>query len=120
MQKKNQLKRTYIESWKEKGVYQIRNTVNQRILVAGSLNLTAAQNRFNFGLERCLHTNDALMQDLRTHGADKFVFEVLETIKKNEDETHDYAFELEMLLKKWVEKLYPFGEKGYNSLPKKL
>lgn len=120
MQKRNQLKRTYIESWKEKGVYQIRNTANQRILVAGSLNLTAARNRFSFGIERVHHTNEALMEDFRQYGADKFVFEVLEEIKKNEDQTHDYAFELETMLKKWIEKLSPFGEKGYNSPPRKL
>jgi len=45
---------------------------------------------------------------------DKFVFEILEVVKTRDDSDFKLSDELALLEEIWLEKLQPFGEKGYN------
>ncbi len=100
------------------GVFQIVDTVNGKIFVGSSLDLNAMFNRIRFQLFAGAHTNKALEADWRQHGAAKFRFEVLEELFPREDANYDYVADLETLEDLWLEKLEPYGEKGYNE-PKK-
>jgi hypothetical protein len=111
---KRELKRQYKERVKTAGVFQVKNTANGRMLLGSSLNLDGPLNGHKFMLTIGTHRNEALQKDWNTYGSDKFVFEVLEVVKVKDDPHFNVEDELTLLEEIWVEKLQPFGERGYN------
>ncbi len=110
-----ELKREYKERKKPAGVFQIKNTVNGKILLGSSLNLEGPLNSHRFMLSTGAHRNPGLQKDWNTYGPDKFVFEILEVVKESTDPNFDVGDELTLLEQIWIEKLQPFGERGYNT-----
>ena len=98
------------------GIYQIRNLVNGKVFVDSSVNLTAILNRQEFALKANGHKNKQLQADWNEFGAENFTFEILEEIVQREN--LDIKAELEFLEDLWLEKLQPFGDKGYNERKK--
>ncbi|HEV8591361.1 MAG TPA: GIY-YIG nuclease family protein [Pyrinomonadaceae bacterium] len=115
---KKAAKLEYKASRRPMGVFQIRNLVNEKIYVGSSLDLTAMFNRIRFQLFAGAHMNKALETDWRNLGSDKFAFEVLEEIFPRKDPNYDYAADLETLEDLWLEKLEPYGDRGYNEKKK--
>ncbi|MDT3427024.1 hypothetical protein J2Z22_002558 [Paenibacillus forsythiae] len=119
-QKKKELASAYVQSFRPMGVYQIRNVKNGKILVLGSMDLTGARNRLEFMRQSNLNNIHELKQDWNEYGGDSFVFEELDQIKPREEilndrsELNEYQEEVDALLELWIEKLQPFGDKGYN------
>ncbi len=113
MDRKKELKQQYKEIKTEAGVYQIRNTKNQKIFLVATPNLKTMNGR-HIELQRGGHRNSKLQEEWNQFGEETFVFEVLEVLKENEEGFFDKGDELKKLEKKWLEKLQPFGEKGYN------
>jgi hypothetical protein len=60
------------------------------------------------------HRNDELQRDWNKFGPENFVFEILEVVKPSSAPDFDLNDELTLLEKIWIEKLQPFGERGYN------
>jgi hypothetical protein len=117
---KKELKFQYKHTPRPMGVYQIKNNANGKVLVASSLNLDSRQNRFQFEVKNGSISNNRQMKQEWAHdGAESFSFEVLEQLEPSDDMQHDYRDELADLEKKWLEKLQPYGERGYNRLPEK-
>jgi hypothetical protein len=114
-EQRRELKRQYKERPRVAGVFQVRNTVNGRVLLGSSLNLDGPLNGHRFMLTTGSHRNAALQKDWHTYGADAFLFEVLETVKIKDDPQFDIEDELTLLEEIWIEKLQPFGERGYNT-----
>jgi hypothetical protein len=108
----------YKASRRPMGVFQIRNLVDGKIFVGSTLDLTAMFNRIRFQLFAGAHPNKPLETDWRNLGSSKFAFEVLEEIFPREDMNYDYAADLETLEDLWLEKLEPYGDKGYNERKK--
>jgi hypothetical protein len=109
------IQREYKEKAKAAGVFQVKNVVNDKVLLGSSLNLDGPLNGHRFMLEISGHTNKALQKEWNDFGADKFVFEILEVVKvKNDDPNFNLDDELTLLEQIWLEKLQPFGERGYN------
>jgi len=109
------IQREYKEKAKVAGVFQVKNVVNDKVLLGSSLNLDGPLNGHKFMLEISGHTNKALQKEWNEFGADKFVFEILEVVKvKNDDPNFNLDDELTLLEQIWLEKLQPFGERGYN------
>jgi hypothetical protein len=52
--KKKELKKEYQQNHTPMGVYQIRNTANDKVLIGTALNLTGAINSNRFPIERRL------------------------------------------------------------------
>ena len=100
------------------GVFQIRNTASGKIFVGSTLDLTAMFNRIRFQLYAGAHPNKELERDWKNLGTGKFAFEILEEVFPREDLSYDYTADLETLEDLWLEKLQPYGKKGYNE-PKK-
>ncbi len=100
------------------GIFQVRNMVNEKIFVGSTLNLDAMFNRIRFQLYAGSHPNKLLVADWKQYGTGKFAFEVLEEIFPREDPNYDYAADLETLEDLWLEKLQPYGDKGYNEKKK--
>jgi hypothetical protein len=113
MDRKKELKQLYKEMKTEAGVYQIRNTINQKILVVATPNLKTINGR-KIGMETGGHINKLLEKELSEFGIDAFVFEILEVLETKEDGFFDIKDALKKLEKKWIDKLQPFGERGYN------
>lgn len=112
------LKKEYQQSHTPMGVFQIRNLVNEKVLVGSALNLPGIFNRHKFALKMGNHQNKVLQADWTEFGEDKFAFEILDELTPVSDPQHDYRPDLVFLEDLWLEKLQPYGERGYNE-PKK-
>jgi group I intron endonuclease len=106
--------REYRERKIPSGVFQIKNTANGKVLLGSSLNLEGVWNGHKFQLTAGVHRNELLQKEWNEFGSDKFVFEILEMVKVKDDPNFNLEDELTLLEQIWLEKLDPFGEKGYN------
>jgi len=96
------------------GVFLIRNTLNDKVLLATGLNLAGAVNRHKFQLTMGTHRNTELQRDWNELGSDNFSFEIVDEISPMQSAELDYKKELAALEKLWLEKLKPYGDRGYN------
>jgi hypothetical protein len=115
MKTRQELKREYRERKKPAGVFQVRNTMNGKILLGSSLNLEGPLNSHRFMLRIGRHRNASLQEEWNEYGEHCFAFEILETVKISDDPGFDIGDELTLLEEIWLEKLQPFREKGYNT-----
>ncbi len=115
MKSKRDIKREYREREKPAGVFQVKNTVNGKVLLGSSLNLEGPLNAHRFQLSIGSHRNKKLQQEWNEFGPDAFVFEILEVVEIENDPKFDLSDELTLLEEIWIEKLQPFGERGYNT-----
>lgn len=114
MKTKQELKEEYKQMKFRIGVFQLRNTVNNKIFVGSSVNLDAFRNRLTMQLNTGNHFNDALQQEWNQYGEGSFSYEILSEIEQKDDETADYAKEAKALEELYIDELQPFGDKGYN------
>lgn len=114
MKTRKEIHQEYKERIKPAGVYQVRNMVTGKILLGSSLNLEGPLNRHKFMLKIGSHTNKVLQQDWDELGSENFAFEILEEVKLKDDPNFNINDELTLLEMIWLEKLEPFGDKGYN------
>ncbi len=59
--------------------------------------------------------NTELQKEWKQFGSEAFTYEVLE--EKVTEGVNDVPWEMEQMKKAWVEKLQPFGERGYHKQP---
>lgn len=109
------IKRAYKERKKPAGVFQVKNTVNGKVLLGSSLNLEGVFNSHRFRLSIGRHPNKVLQEEWNEVGADGFVFETLEVVQVKDDPNFDLNDELTLLEQIWLEKLQPFDARGYNT-----
>lgn len=114
MQRRKEINREYKERVKPSGVFQIKNLANGKVLLGSSLNLEGPLNKHRFMLKINAHPNQELQKDWNELGPDSFTFEILETIPIKDHPNFNLKDELTLLEEIWLEKLQPFGERGYN------
>lgn len=114
MKSKKDIKRDFKQRKKQAGVFQLRNTVNNKVLLGSSLNLEGLWNSNSFQLRIGSHRNKELQKDWNKYGSDKFVFEILEVVKNLNDPNIKIDDELTLIEQIWLEKIQPYGDKGYN------
>lgn len=114
MTDKKELVKQYKQTVQPMGVFQIRNLTNGKIYLASSKNLRGMANRFEFNLDIGAHISKELREDYEKFGRENFVFEVIDELEPKEDPKYDYTDDLNVLVEMWLEKLQPFGDKGYN------
>jgi hypothetical protein len=110
--------RRYKESRRPMGIYQVRNTVSGRVLIGTSVDLPSMLNRQQAQLRLGAHRNRDLQQDWNALGAGAFTFDVLDTLEPPDEPGYDPAEDLRVLEQLWLDRLTPFGERGYNAKPK--
>lgn len=98
------------------GVVQITNTTNGKIFIDSYPNLKNKWSTIQAQLEMGMFANLALQKDWKVLGKDAFVYEVLE--QKDIELMHDMRWEVKVMVKPWLEKLQPYGDRGYNRLPR--
>jgi group I intron endonuclease len=111
--------RQYKETRRPMGIYCVRNTVNGKSLIGTSVDLPSMLNRQRAALRMGTHTNRALQKDLNEYGIEAFEVEVLDTLTVPEQADYDPTADLRTLEQMWLDKLSPFGERGYNPEPKR-
>ena len=108
----------YKESRRPIGVYRIRNVRDDRSLIGRSVDLPAILNRERATLRLGMHRNAALQRDWATLGPDAFVFEVLDELPPPAEQPGwDPTDELRVLESLWLDRLQPYGDRGYKSAP---
>ena len=115
---KKDLKREYKETLRPMGIFQIRNMKNEKVFVGSSVNLDGIFNRHRFALNAGSFQSKILQADWNELGAENFAFEVLEEVFPRENPDYDYKSDIECLEDLWLEKLEPYGDKGYNERKK--
>ncbi len=100
------------------GVFQIVNKANGKVFIDSSNNVPGKINRHKFALNHGSHASKSLQADWNEFGADAFEFETIETVEPRDDPNYDYKTDLEFLEDLWLEKLEPYGDKGYNEKKK--
>jgi len=115
LDRKKELKNQYKEIKTEAGIYQIRNTINGKVFLVSTPNLKTINGR-EIELNNGTHRNKLLQDEWKQYGKDAFVFEVLEILEPPEEGYFDTKEELKKLEKKWMEKLQPYGDKGYHKI----
>jgi hypothetical protein len=114
--KKKELKREYLQNHRPMGVYQIRNIVNDKVLISASPELPGILNRHKFQLKMGNHPNGALQAEWNEFGAESFAFEILDEITPKDG--RDHREELMCLEALWLENSRPYGDRGYNEKKK--
>ncbi|MGM0853505.1 MAG: GIY-YIG nuclease family protein [Bacillota bacterium] len=114
MDRKKELKQQYKETSVEAGIYQIMNKMNNKIYIGSTKNLKTL-NGIKFMLETNeFTTNKELQKEWNQFGKDAFTFDIVEKLKKNDDPYFTEKEALAELEEKWLEKLQPYRERGYN------
>jgi hypothetical protein len=108
----------YKNTHRPMGVFQIRNTRNDKVFVDSSVNVAGKINRHRFALNAGLHALKSLQADWSELGESAFEFETLEPVEPRDDPKYDYKADLAVLEDLWLEKLEPYGERGYNERKK--
>ena len=117
-QSRKALVRAYKETARPMGVYRVRNVQNGRSLVRASVDLPAALNRERAQLRLDGHRSRDLQRDWNALGPDAFTFEVLDTLEAPAGQPdYDPRHDLQTLERLWLERLEPFGERGYTPRP---
>ncbi|HEY8188753.1 MAG TPA: GIY-YIG nuclease family protein [Pyrinomonadaceae bacterium] len=116
-QNKKQLKQNYQQSPRAMGVFLIRNNLSDKVFLDSGLDLHGIINRHKFQLNNGIHPNKSLQDHWKQLGSKAFAFEIVDELAPREGAEFDYRKELSSLEDLWLEKLRPFGDRGYN-LPK--
>jgi len=107
--------RQYKETPRPMGVFRVHNTADDRSLVGTSRDLPSMLNRQRFQLDHGSHPNRALQEDWNRLGQEAFVLEVLDTLDPADRSESDLVDDLAVLEQLWLDKLLPYGARGYNT-----
>ena len=109
---KKRLKQEYQQTPRAIGVFLIRNNVTDKVFLAAGVDIHGLINRHKFQLTNGSHANQQLQVDWNELGSNSFAFEIVDEVSPGAGA--DPRAEVETLEKLWLEKLQPFGERGYN------
>jgi hypothetical protein len=111
---KKRLKQDYRLQKRPLGIFLIRNTTNDKIFLASGMDIQGIINRHKFALSAGGHGSSDLQKDWNELGSDKFEFEILDQMEPTDEPTFNARRELQFMEEMWLEKLQPYGERGYN------
>ena len=111
---KKRLKKDYQQTPRAIGVFLIRNSLNDKVFLAAGVDLHGLINRHKFQLKNGNHQNKQLQADWNESGSNNFAFEIVDELSPRAGAEVDYRAEVAFLEDLWLEKLKPFGERGYN------
>ena len=104
--RRKELQSQYAEREIVGGVYAVRNTLSNKLLIEAATDLNGSKNRFEFARKTgsCVYVK--MQQDWAKQGSDHFEFEVLEELKKGETQTQaEFKADIGLLRELWREKL---------------
>jgi hypothetical protein len=118
MTDRREMIKKYKNSVQPMGIVQVRNIRNNRVYLTASANTPGTINSIRFQLKMGnFLPSPGLAQDWKEMGEQNFVVEVLDELKPVDDPAYDYCDDLKALEEMWLEKIKPFGERGYHERP---
>lgn len=114
MDSKADAKRQYKENPPQAGVYKIANTANGKVFLGKAMNARGKLNGQKAQLRWGSHPHKTMQEDWNRFGAESFTFEVVDYLPPGVDPGQDMEKDLDELFRLWLDKLGPYGEKGYN------
>ena len=114
MDRKRELKRQFLETPKEMGVFRVLNKKSGFSLLECGRDIHARLNRHKTELRLGSHRNRALQDDWNCLGADAFFFETVELLKPAEKPDYDPEDDLKALLALTLERKEFSPERLYN------
>lgn len=115
-QKRKELQEQYKQIKTYMGVVKLTNKKNNRIMITSYPNMKNRWLTLKAQLDTGRHPNLEFQKDWTELGEEAFTYEVLE--EKDTEDINDVRWELEQMEKAWLEKLQPYGDKGYNRPPR--
>ena len=115
---KKELIRRYKETPLPMGIYRVQNIANGKIFIATAKNLPAKINSCRFQLKNGTHPNRELQDDFQRLGESGFSFDILDRLEYKDDPLYSYDDDLKTLEILWLDRLQPYGEKGYHKRKK--
>lgn len=112
--RKKELKEQYRLTHTPMGIFQIRNLTNDKVFLGAAFNLPGILTSNRLQLNSGNHPNKKLQAEWNQFGSESFAFEVLDELRATEGAGYDYKAELAFLEELWLERLEPYGERGYN------
>jgi len=109
-----ELTQQYKSASRPLGVFLIRNNKTDKVFLGCGIDLRGTINRHKFQLSTGNHPNRELQADWNQLGANNFAFEVIEELQPRNETSFDSKRELEFMEKMWLDKLKPYGDRGYN------
>ncbi len=105
----NQSRRDLVRDFKDRktlaGVYAVRCAASGQTWIAGVRNVGSQQNKLWFGLKTGGHPNKAMQAAWTAHGAEAFVFEIVETIDDETLSAIGLADQIKARERHWIEAL---------------
>jgi hypothetical protein len=114
MDSKADAKRQYKENPPQAGIYKITSTANGKVFLGKAMNAEGKLNGQKAQLRWGSHPHTEMQEDWKRFGADSFTFEVVDYLAPSNDPGQDMNKDLEELFQLWLDKLEPYGDKGYN------
>lgn len=105
--------RQYKENPRPAGVFGVRNTAENVLLLGVSADLPGMLNRQRFQLEMGSHPDKALQADWVRLGPDAFVIEVLDELEMPKEPGHDPRDDLATLRDMWLDRMKREGQALY-------
>lgn len=97
------------------GIVQVKNIKTGRVYITASANTAGTINSIRFQLKTgAFLPSPALTADWKDLGEQSFLIEVIDDLKPLDEADHDYREDLKILEAIWLEKLQPYGERGYH------
>ena len=116
---RKQARNDYKHTLQPMGIVQVKNLQNGRCFITGSANTRGTINSLRFQLQNGLFAaSQELGRDWKALGDEQFAIEVIDELAAVEDHESDYAADLRELEQLWMEKLQPWGARGYHSPPR--
>lgn len=98
------------------GLVSVKNMLNHKTYIEGSINANALINRMKFTLNSGQFGNKKLQQDWNEVGGNSFLFEIISEIKYDETDTPNYRKEVLKLKDTALENLRRSGFDSYNEV----
>ena len=113
---RRELIKEYKNTLRPMGIVQVKNTRNNRVYLAASANTAGTINSIRFQLKMgTFLPSPGLAKDWKEMGEESFVIGILDELKPvDDDPARDYSADLKELEAIWMDKLQPFGERGYH------
>ena len=112
-------RRELIDAYKQNpppmGIFQIRHLPSGRVFVVSARNLQGIMNSHRFQLRFGSHPNKRLQAEWKDSGPDAFAFEELDRLAPVDAVGEDAKADLAELEALWLDKLQPYGDRGYNT-----
>ncbi len=113
MKTRKEIKEEYKEMKFSMGVFQVKNTSNNKVFIDNSVDMTSRWNRHKTELRFGSHKNRELQKDWNEKGEANFVFEILSELKQEDDKKGDYQMKLKLLQRMIIDEMNIPDEQRY-------